>query len=29
MKSEPFCKYKVVEEKLLDNYKDEINKRSI
>lgn len=24
MKTEPFCKYKVIENKLLENYKDEI-----
>ena len=24
MKTEPFCKYKSIEEKLIDNYKDEI-----
>lgn len=25
MKTEPFCKYKTMEEKLLENYKDDIN----
>ena len=29
MKTEPFCKYRAIEEKLLENCKDEINKRSI
>lgn len=24
MKTEPFCKYKVIEKQLLENYKDEI-----
>lgn len=24
MRTEPFCKYKVIEKKLLENYKDEI-----
>lgn len=24
MKTEPFCKYEVIEKKLLENYKDEI-----
>jgi hypothetical protein len=24
MKTEPFCKYKSIEEKLIDNYRDEI-----
>lgn len=29
MKTEPFCNYKDVKEQLLENYKDEINKRSL